>query len=644
LEKSKEILKKYWGYDNFRPLQEEIVDSVIYGHDTFAILPTGGGKSICFQVPGIARSGITLVISPLIALMQDQVNTLNSNGINSILISSAMSYREIDIALDNARFGKVEFLYTSPERIQSKLFIERFKQMEIGLIVVDEAHCISEWGHDFRPAYRKISNLREYHPDVPMIALTASATTEVQSDIKAQLGLNNVKEFKGDVRRENIAYHVNPTENKIGEIIKFCSGNKNSGIIYCQTRKSVKDVVKQLRAQNISAGMYHGGMNNEDRKYMLDLWMNNRIQIMVATNAFGMGIDKPDVRFVLHFEIPNNLEAYYQEAGRAGRDGQNSMAIAFWEESDIKRMQEQIELKYPEPDRIRRIYNAICNFLQVAVGAGESEVYPFDIVGFSNVFKFSVQEVYNSVKLLELNGNLSMLENSFFPTRLKLSIGSSALYKFQVAHESVANLITLLTRSYPGIFDRYISINEKELSKRLKIDEAKLREQLEHLEQFGVIEIIYQSKLPQLTLTTERLSDDNLSIGTDILHTRKQSDIKKFEAIKEYVTSEFCRSELISAYFGNPTQKCGKCDACKDEMRNTYSHDELKNLITDSLPLSLDEIVRKSNCPKNSVEKALHELRLEERILFNDGNVVHKFPDLKNIICVNQIWLVKQIC
>lgn len=619
MDKSREILKKYWGYNEFRPLQEEIVDSVIYGHDTFALLPTGGGKSICFQVPGIARTGITLVISPLIALMQDQVNTLNKNGIKAILISSAMSYREIDIALDNARFGDVQFLYTSPERLKTKLFIERFKLMEVGLIVVDEAHCISEWGHDFRPSYREIANLRKYHPEVPIIALTASATSEVQEDIKTQLELKKVKEFKGDVRRDNIAYQVRPTENKIGEVINFCKENKACGIVYCQTRKSVKDVVKQLRAQNISAGMYHGGMTNDDRKYMLDLWMGNNIQIMVATNAFGMGIDKPDVRFVLHYEIPNNLEAYYQEAGRAGRDGLNSQAIAFWELADLENMKVQIDQKYPEPARVRQIYNAICNFLQVAIGSGESEVYPFDIIGFSNVFKFPVKEVYNCIKLLELNGNLSMLENNFFPTRLKFAIGSSALYKFQVAHASVSSLITLLSRSYPGIFDRYIRINEAELSKRLKLTDHDLRKQLEHLEQFGVIEVIYQSKLPQLTLTTERLSDDNLSLKNEILTNRKRSDIRKFESIRDYVTSEFCRSELISAYFGNPTKKCGKCDVCLDEMRNTYSHDELLTLVPTLLPATLQQLVNKTSCPKNSIEKALHELKLEERISFNEG-------------------------
>ena len=336
MSKSLEILKQFWGYDQFRPLQNDIVENTIYGHDTFAMLPTGGGKSICFQVPGIAREGITIVISPLIALMQDQVDSLNNKGIKSIYLSSGMSYREIDIALDNARFGDIKFLYTSPERIKTKLFIERFKAMNVGLIVIDEAHCISEWGHDFRPPYREISELREYHPDVPFIALTASATPEVQSDIIESLKLKSPKIFKGDIERSNISYNVFPSENKLKNIIDECDIRKGqTGIVYCQTRRAVKEVVTQLRANNISAGMYHGGMNNEDRKYMLSCWMNNQVRVMVATNAFGMGIDKPDVRFVLHYEIPNSLEAYYQEAGRAGRDGNESVAKAYWEQKDI---------------------------------------------------------------------------------------------------------------------------------------------------------------------------------------------------------------------------------------------------------------------------------------------------------------------
>ena len=619
MKKSIEILNQYWGHETFRPLQEEIVDSVIYGHDTFAVLPTGGGKSICFQVPGLALEGLTIVVSPLIALMQDQVNNLNEKGIKSIMVASSMSYREIDIALDNVRFGSVSFLYTSPERLKSSLFIERFKQMNISLIVVDEAHCVSEWGHDFRPSYRDIKDLREYHPEAPIIALTASATPEVQDDIIQQLELKEPKLFKGSVTRDNIAYKVVATENKKAAILEFCNLNrKDSGIVYCQTRKSVKDVVRQLRTQNISAGMYHGGMTNEDRTYMLDLWMNNQINVMVATNAFGMGIDKPDVRFVLHYEIPNNLEAYYQEAGRAGRDGSHAQAIALWERSDIQLMHDKLLQKYPAPDRIREIYNAICNFLQVAIGSGEMEVYPFDISGFSKVFKFPISEIYNSIKILELNGNMSILENNFFPTRLKFAIGNAALYKFQVSNDNVANLITLLSRSYPGVFERFITIDEAELAKRLKINRSELTSKFQFLEQYGVIEIRYQSKLPQLTLTSQRYADNNLVIKSEVFANRKKTEENKLRAMTEYITSSHCRSELIATYFGSALKKCGICDVCLAEQSDPYTHDELLEVIPTLLPAGLSNITLKTECSKPAVQKAIHALVLEELIEYTD--------------------------
>lgn len=620
MDKSLEILERYWGYKSFRPLQEEIVDSVIYGHDTFAILPTGGGKSICFQVPGLALDGLTIVISPLIALMEDQVKNLNEKGIKSILISSAMSYREIDVALDNARFGNVSFLYTSPERLKSTLFLERFKQMNISLIVVDEAHCISEWGHDFRPAYREIVNIKEIHPKAPVIALTASATAEVQDDIITQLKLKDPKIFRGDVKRSNVSYEAIETENKVQAVIDYCNRHLNTcGIVYCQTRKEVKDVVSKLRTLQISAGMYHGGMIAADRSYMLDLWLKNQIRIMVATNAFGMGIDKPDVRFVLHIDSPNNLEAYYQEAGRAGRDGKSSIARIYWDRNTINHLNEQIKNKYPPIDKIKSIYSAICNFLQVAIGSGEMEVYEFDIIGFSKVFKFSVSEIYNSLKLLELNETVSLLENNFFPTRLKFTIGSSALYKFQVAHESTASLIQLLTRSYPGIFERYITVDEIELGKRLKIEKSSIRQLLQYLEKYGVIEIRYQSALPQLTLISPRLDENQLQLKNEVFFQRKKTDELKLSAMIDYLTTDYCRSALIAIYFGFENEKCGICDNCRLHQKETITDKELHANIAHLLPLNLEEISELSNLHIDQVKPLLRSLVLEEKLLYKDA-------------------------
>ncbi|MDX2362782.1 MAG: RecQ family ATP-dependent DNA helicase [Crocinitomicaceae bacterium] len=617
--KSKEILQKYWGYDNFRPLQEEIVDSVVYGHDTLAILPTGGGKSICFQVPGMALDGITIVVSPLIALMEDQVTNLRAKGIKAEMITSAMSYREIDITLDNARFGKVKFLYTSPERLKSDLFRERCKTMNVSLITVDEAHCISEWGHDFRPAYKEIAELREMHPDAPIIAVTASATELVQKDILEQLKLKKPNQFNGNLDRENISYKVVASQNKLKSVSDFCQVNKeHSGIVYCQTRRSVKMVVKHLRALNISAGFYHGGLSPDDRKYMLEHWMTGKLKVMIATNAFGMGIDKPDVRFVLHFEVPNNLEAYYQEAGRAGRDENAAQAVAFWENKDIEHMREQLATRYPEIERVKHIYNGLCNYLKIAIGSGEQETYDLNIRAFQQAFNISISESYYGLKILQLNGTLNFTENSFHPTRLKFAIGSSALYKFQVTHDSVAGLITLLTRSYPGIFERFVRINETELCKRLKISKAKLNEQLLFLEQYGVADVNFQTNLPKITLLTERFPDGYLTISPKIYGQRKQVEEAKLKAIIDFLTTSNCRAEMISLYFDSPAKKCGKCDVCISEQSSNYTHKELLELLPTKLPSTLEQLVHSLECKEDEIQKALQVLLLEEKVVCND--------------------------
>lgn len=623
LTKSREILEKYWGFKGFRPLQEEIVDSVIYGHDTLAILPTGGGKSICFQVPGIALSGITIVISPLIALMEDQVNNLNSKGINASLLSSSMSYREIDITLDNARFGNMKFLYTSPERLKSELFIERFKQMNVGLIVVDEAHCISEWGHDFRPAYREISALKNYHPNTPIVAVTASATQRVKEDIIALLELKNVNFFEGSLERENIHYKVIAAQNKLNRITEFVKLNTpQCGIIYCQTRKSVKQVVTHLRALKINAGFYHGGLAPEDRKYMLNHWLKGDIQIIVATNAFGMGIDKPDVRFVLHYEIPNNLEAYYQEAGRAGRDGKEAQAIAYWEQKDLDLMQDQLSQKYPDLDRVKYIYNSVCNYLSIAIGSGNQETYEFDIKKFHQAFEIPITETYYSLKLLQLNGTISFTENGFHPTRLKIAIGNAALYKFQVSHDNIANLVTLLTRSYPGIFDRFIAIDEFELSKRLKISKEEFIKKLKFLEQYGVIDINYQSYLPKITLLIERLPEGHLTIRTDVYTNRKKVEEDKLTSVVNYIKENKCRSQQISHYFNSDSMECGKCDVCIAKKGSNHSYEELLEIIPTILPLSLEEITNKLCIDGDLAQRALRELMLDQRIAFEENKFI----------------------
>ncbi|MFK7784949.1 MAG: ATP-dependent DNA helicase RecQ [Crocinitomicaceae bacterium] len=620
MERSREILLKHWGYDSFRPLQEEIVDGIIYGRDTLAILPTGGGKSICFQVPGMALDGITLVVSPLIALMQDQVDQLTSKGIKAQLITSTLSYREIDIALDNCRFGGVKFLYTSPERLKSDLFLERFKEMPVSLIVVDEAHCISEWGHDFRPAYREIATIRELHPEAPVAAFTASATPKTKEDISKFLALKSPKEYSAPLSRDNLSYHVRASENKLGSVIDYCRNRgQETGIVYCQTRKSVKEVVRQLRAKNINAGFYHGGLSAEDRSYMLDHWMRGAIKIMVATNAFGMGIDKSNVRFVLHFEIPNNLEAYYQEAGRAGRDGAAAEAIAFWEEKDLVLIQEQLNAKYPSKDRIKQVYSSVCNFLKIAIGSGENETYPFDLRAFTKSFNFSITETYHALKILQNNGDLYFTESNFQPTRLKYSIGSSALYKFQVGHDSVTKLITLLSRSHSGIFDRFVSIHESELAKKLSVNIQELTRQLEYLEQYGVIDVNFRTSLPKISLLHERLPDNYLKLNVEVYEQRRDLEHSKSKSMIEYIQSPMCRTRLISQYFGSDVEDCGICDRCREEANSNHSFEELIELIPTLLPASLDNLVNRLSIRKEMIMRALRQLMLEETIRYEDG-------------------------
>ncbi len=624
MNKSQEILKKYWGFDSFRAMQEDIIDSAIYGKDTVALMPTGGGKSICFQIPGIAREGICLVISPLISLMQDQVEQLETKGIRAKAITSMMSYREIDITLDNAKFDGLDFLYTSPERLQSRLFIERFKQMKVSLIVVDEAHCISEWGHDFRPPYRKISELRKYHPEVPIIALTATATKEVKEDIILQLDLKNPTVFETSFQRINLSYEVHTVENKQQALLKWVQKFPHMcGIIYCQTRKSVKEVANFLLNQGIKTGIYHGGLDASMRNTMMTSWMNDETHVMIATNAFGMGIDKPNVRYVIHYEFPNNIEAYFQEAGRAGRDGKDSRTLVLLNSRDISMTNETVEKQFPPIHVVKSTYRALCNHLKLAIGSGEGESFPVKLNELCKAYKLEIIETYQSLKILEMNGDILFNESTFSPTRLKFSVGNTVLYSFQIKYEKVAKLISFLSRSYPGIFDHFFELDETICSSKIGVSLKELENQLIFLEQNGIIDITWKSDLPKVTFLHERLPDDYMRVSDEVYHNRKIRAFKRWENMQKYLLSSHCREQFILNYFGQEIEKCGKCDFCKNLKNVAISIDELKNILLNQLhekSISLDEILMiNDTIHTENIKNALNSLILQELIIFENG-------------------------
>ncbi|MEY4289236.1 MAG: hypothetical protein RLZZ30_1324 [Bacteroidota bacterium] len=615
---SEQVLKQFWGFDHFRPNQKAIVEDAVAGKDVLALLPTGGGKSICFQVPGLMREGVTVVISPLIALMQDQVDNLSKRGIRAKSITSGMSYKEIDQILDNARYGGLDFLYTSPERTMSTLFIERFKRMNVGLIVVDEAHCISEWGHDFRPSFMHIKNLRELKPQVPILALTATATERVKTDIITHLNLKKEVVHEASFQRPNLHYQVRKTSNKIESILAHCKLTDGVGIVYCQTRRSVKEMVKLLMSNRISCGVYHGGLTKSERERMLNDWMTEKRRIMVATNAFGMGIDKPNVRFVLHYEIPSSLEAYFQEAGRGGRDGETSKALLFFEEKDTLQLKESTLKKFPKKEDVLNTYRAISNYLKIAIGSGKDETYPLDLKKICQVFKLDYETTFHSLRILELNENLLFSEGTYHPTKLRFLVDNRELYNFQIQYESAHALSTLLTRSYPGIFDYFHAIHEDEICKRLKINFERLTQQLEFMQLHGIIDLNLRSNLPTVTYLTERLPDSYVNLKPEIYKDRRDVAIAKAEAMLQFCLSDECRTQQVIRYFGQTSEPCGTCDVCQ---RNKIPKDSIQSELIHLLerPQSSRELSDALRIPENEIKEILRVLLSQEIILTIDG-------------------------
>jgi len=595
LKQSRDILKQYWGYDNFRPLQEDIIASVLDGEDTLALLPTGGGKSICFQVPGLQLEGVCIVISPLIALMYDQVKTLNSKGIKAVAINSTMTKRQIDIALDNAIFGQTKFLYVSPERLKSKLFLTRLEKMKVNLIAVDESHCISQWGYDFRPAYLNIADLKELKPNVPFLALTATATPPVVEDIQKQLKFKENNVYKKSFERDNISYITIQTNNKLNRIIEFSKKLKGSGIIYCATRKATKILCKHLIENGISANFYHGGLDQDQRKTKQDAWINNTTKIIVATNAFGMGIDKSDVRFVLHYDIPQSIEAYFQEAGRGGRDLKKARAILFFEPEDIIKLKETITLKYPSIETIKKIYNALGNHFQLAIGSGKGEHFGLNLSEFSDKYNLNLITVYNALKFLELGDFILLSESAYLPSQIKILVNNFELYQYQVKSKELNLIIQFIVRSHMGVFEDYVTINEFIIAKKLKISQKVLIEQLLFLQQNQIIDYNQKFKGARINYLTERLADNNFSIDPKFYKDRKEDAFKKLDSVLKFLDNTVCRSQYLLSYFGEDNPKsCGLCNVClniDDELLGDKNYTKIKSIIEESLKQSSSIVI-----------------------------------------------------
>lgn len=583
MNKFTKILQQNWGYQAFRPLQEEIIQSVDEGKDTLGLMPTGGGKSITFQVFSLSRPGICLVVTPLIALMKDQVENLKKKGIKAQAIYSGMTRGEIKVAFDNAAWGDFKFLYISPERLLTEAFKERLKNMDVNLIAVDEAHCISQWGYDFRPSYMKIAELRKLLPDVNVMALTATATEKVVVDIQEKLQFKEKNVLRKSFKRENLAYKVRHEDDKTGYLLRTIKKTKGSGIIYTRSRKKTKEIAETLRQEGVKATYYHAGLSAESRNLRQTEWLEGKMQLMVATNAFGMGIDKPDVRFVLHVDVPDSLEAYFQEAGRAGRDGRNSVAVMLYNNTDKVRLKKGIAEKFPSLDLIRRIYNALCNYLQIAVGFGKGMTYNFDLVDFSTRYHFSFVNVLNSLKILEQDGYLVHTDELNRPPMVYFRVGRDDLYKFQVSNMKFDSFIKLLLRSYTGMFNEYVPINEDLLAKRANTTRDVIYNYLSALSSQKIIHFIPQRNTPFIVFERERIDWSRLKIKKENYDIRKKQYEKQVKAVLDYAEKKgTCRSQLLLEYFGETdSTRCGKCDVCEELNQLKISNVEFERISDD---------------------------------------------------------------
>jgi len=616
------LLNQYWGFSSFRPLQKEIIQSVLDGHDTLALMPTGGGKSLCFQVPTLLNQGICIVISPLIALMRDQVEILKSKGITAVAIISGMGKREVDIILDNCIYGNIKFLYLSPERLLSDLVRERIRHMKVNLIAIDEAHCISQWGYDFRPPYLNLVRLRELHPDVPVLALTATATQRVVVDIQEKLGFKSGRVFRKSFERKNLSYVVLHEENKLGKLITIANKVPGSGIVYVRNRRKTEEIARYLTMHHISADFYHAGLDTPSRTQKQNNWKQGHIRVMVATNAFGMGIDKADVRFVVHLDLPESLEAYYQEAGRAGRDEKKSYAVLLYHLSDRLQFMQKMERSFPSIQEIKQVYHHLGNYYQLAYGAGQGLSLEFDVTDFCMRFKLDALKTIHALKFLERDEYIYLSESAFLSSRLRVITSAENLYRFQVEQPAYDGFIKILLRSYGGLFDHFVPIKETDLAKRAGLSKSEVVTYLNKLESMELLNYLPQTDKPQLQWTKPRVDMKQVLVDSRFIAARQHICQEQIASVIAYVENPQCRSMQLLHYFNDiEALPCGVCDICLDK-KKVGKQEVIDKQIASELLLALSSGQKSVDELVSEVTIGLEKQRLDIiRLLLDAGKI-----------------------
>ncbi len=623
-----QLLKQYWGYDSFRGIQEEIINSISENKDTLGLMPTGGGKSITFQVPALAKDGLCLVITPLIALMKDQVQNLRKRGIKALSIYSGMSRQDIITTLENCIFGNYKFLYISPERLDTEIFRTKLRKMKVSMITVDESHCISQWGYDFRPAYLKIAEIRELLPDVPILALTATATPEVVKDIQARLHFRRENVFRMSFERSNLAYIVRKTDNKTGELLHILRSMPGSAIVYVRNRRRTKEITELLNNEDITADFYHAGLDDATKDIRQHRWQSGGSRVMVATNAFGMGIDKPDVRIVIHMDLPDSIEAYFQEAGRAGRDGQKAYAVILYAKADKTTLHKRIPDTFPEKEYIKDVYEHLQYYYQMAMGDGLDCVREFNIEDFCRKFKYFPVPVDSALKILTQAGYLEYTGEQDNTSRLLFTIRRDELYRLREMGDDMDKLIQTVLRSYTGVFTDYTYINEDSLAIRTGLTRRQIYEQLVHLAKLRIVSYIPRKKTPYIIYTRERIEAQLIHISPEIYEERKARYETRINAMLEYVTNDtLCRSRMLLDYFGEKNEhNCGQCDTCIGLRKQTATcqpdREELYEKIHEILsgaPQTPAGLLEQLPIEKELLTEALHRLLDEGKIIVVDG-------------------------